>query len=146
MVAGCREQRLAVKFCFLLGKSAAETIVMLKTAYGDLPSVKLESSSGFHVLKMGKCQLKTNPVQDAPQRQAVTKMSTKSMPSFVKSSIQRILSEDLHMGRVVTKFVPRLLTGEQRKRRLQACFELQNQLKGHDSNCPPPLLTGPGPL
>ena len=45
------------------------------------------------------------------------------------SLIQRILSEDLHMGRVAAKFVPRLVTGEQRERRLQACFELQNQLK-----------------
>ena len=34
-MADCREQRAAVKFCFLLGKSAAETIVMLQTAYGD---------------------------------------------------------------------------------------------------------------
>ena len=33
------------------------------------------------------------------------------------------------MGRVAAKFVPRLLTNEQRERRLQACFELQNQLK-----------------
>nr|CAI5823570.1 unnamed protein product [Callosobruchus analis] len=35
------------------------------------------------------------------------------------SSVQRILSEDLHMRRVAAKFVPRLLTGEQRERRLQ---------------------------
>ena len=33
------------------------------------------------------------------------------------------------MGRVAAKFVPRHLTGEQWERRLQACFELQNQLK-----------------
>ncbi|KAJ8961662.1 hypothetical protein NQ318_021260 [Aromia moschata] len=29
------EQRAAVKFCFLLGKNAAETVLMLKTAYKD---------------------------------------------------------------------------------------------------------------
>ena len=28
------------------------------------------------------------------------------------SSIQRILSEELHLGRVAAKFVPRVLTGE----------------------------------
>ena len=37
-------------------------------------------------------------------------------------------SEDF-IGRVAAKFVPRLLTGEQRERRIQACLELQNQLK-----------------
>ncbi|CAB0013034.1 unnamed protein product, partial [Nesidiocoris tenuis] len=45
------------------------------------------------------------------------------------SSIQRIVSKDLHMRRVAAKLVPRLLTDEQRERRLQACFELQNQLQ-----------------
>lgn len=33
VVADYREQRVAVKFYFLLKKSAAETIVVLKTAY-----------------------------------------------------------------------------------------------------------------
>lgn len=33
-----------------------------------------------------------------------------------------IFSEDLNMRRVAAKFVPRLLTDEQRKRRFQACF------------------------
>lgn len=32
------------------------------------------------------------------------------------SSIQRILSKDLHMRRVAAKFVPRLLAGEQNER------------------------------
>ena len=30
------EQRIAVKICVKLGKSATETIVMLSTAYGDV--------------------------------------------------------------------------------------------------------------
>lgn len=31
-----KEQRIAVKFCAKLGKSATETIAMLNTAYGDV--------------------------------------------------------------------------------------------------------------
>ena len=72
-MADCREQRAAVKFCFLLGKSAAETIVMLKTAYGDAALSKTRVYEWFSRF---------------------------------------------------AKFVPHLLTGEQRERRLQACFEL----------------------
>ena len=45
------------------------------------------------------------------------------------SSIQRILSVDLHMRRVSAKFVSRLPTDEQRERRLQACYELQKQFE-----------------
>ena len=31
-----KEQRIAVKFCVKLGKSATETFAMLNTAYGDI--------------------------------------------------------------------------------------------------------------
>lgn len=43
------------------------------------------------------------------------------------------------MRNVADKSVPRLLTDEQRERRLQAYFELQNKLKEDlDTDCPPP--------
>lgn len=49
---------------------------------------------------------------------------------FLKEkSPAEIFSEDLYMRRVAVKFVLRFLIGEQRKYRLHACFELQNQLK-----------------
>ena len=35
MMADNREQRLWVTFCFLLGKSAAETVVMLQEAFKE---------------------------------------------------------------------------------------------------------------
>ena len=35
MMPSLSEQRAAVKFCSLLGKNAAETVLMLKTAYKD---------------------------------------------------------------------------------------------------------------
>lgn len=35
VMADLSEQRAAVKFCFLLGKNAAETVDMLNTAYKD---------------------------------------------------------------------------------------------------------------
>ena len=34
-IGDLKEQRASVKFCFLLGKMAAETVVMLKTAYKE---------------------------------------------------------------------------------------------------------------
>lgn len=44
-MAGCREQFAAVKFSFLLGKSAVKTIVMIKTAHGDVALSK--ATSGY---------------------------------------------------------------------------------------------------
>lgn len=63
----CREEHVAVKFCSLLRKSAAETILMLKTAYEDTALSK--TKVGFNVLILEKSQLKTNPLQDTPQWQ-----------------------------------------------------------------------------
>lgn len=47
-MADCREQHAIVKFCFLFGKLAAETIVRLQTAYGD---AALSKTISFHLLK-----------------------------------------------------------------------------------------------
>jgi len=35
MMAGNKEQRVCVKFCFVLGKSAAETVLMLQEAFKE---------------------------------------------------------------------------------------------------------------
>jgi hypothetical protein len=42
-MADLREQRVCLKFCFKLGKTAAETHQMLKQAFGDNSSVRLLS-------------------------------------------------------------------------------------------------------
>ena len=44
-------------------------------------------------------------------------------------SCQRILTEELHMKRVAAKFVPRLLSEDQRANRLDVCREIKAQLK-----------------
>ena len=45
------------------------------------------------------------------------------------SSCQRILTEELHMKRNAAKFVPRLLSEDQRANRLDVCREMKDQLK-----------------
>jgi len=35
MVADDKEQRVCIKFCFVLGKSAAETVLMLQEAFKE---------------------------------------------------------------------------------------------------------------
>ena len=45
------------------------------------------------------------------------------------NSCQRILTEELHMKRVAAKFIPRLLSEDQRANRLDMCREMKDQLK-----------------
>ena len=157
-MADCQEQRTAVKFCFLLGKSDAETIVMLKTAYGDAALSKTRVYEWFSRFENGEMSIEDQPRSGRPATsrsdENVDKINTLiredrrrtidqlcEMSGISWSSIQRIFSEDLHMGRVAAKFAPRLLPGEQRERRLQACFEFQNQLK-EDPVFFPKVITG----
>jgi len=57
------------------------------------------------------------------------------------SSCQRILTENLHMKRVAAKFIPRLLSEDQRANHLDVCREMIDQLKT-DPNFLSKIITG----
>jgi hypothetical protein len=48
-----KEQRICIKFCFKLGKMAAETHKMLKEAFGDNALGQTETCEWFKRLKNG---------------------------------------------------------------------------------------------
>jgi hypothetical protein len=52
-MADSLEQRAAVKFCFLLGKTAAETVVMQQTAYKEAAMSKTHFYEWFSRFKRG---------------------------------------------------------------------------------------------
>ena len=54
-MADNKEQRVCVKFCFLLGKSAAETVLMLQEAFEEEALSKIQMK--------GKCFADVNEVK-----------------------------------------------------------------------------------
>ncbi|PNF39146.1 hypothetical protein B7P43_G01328 [Cryptotermes secundus] len=56
-MADFREQRAAVKFCFLLGESGAETLEMLKTTYKDDAMGKTQVFEWFSHFKNGEMSI-----------------------------------------------------------------------------------------
>ena len=50
------EQRAVVKFCFLLGKTAGETVVMLETAYKEAALGKTQVYEWFYRFRNGELQ------------------------------------------------------------------------------------------
>jgi hypothetical protein len=50
MMADNRELRVCVKFCFLLGKSAAETVSVLQEVFKE-EALRLKCASNIHVSK-----------------------------------------------------------------------------------------------
>lgn len=115
-MASLSEQRAAVKFCFLLGKNAAETVLMLKTAYQDDAMGKTQVYEWFARFKNGDMSIDDKPRSGRPstaridenvekirelvltdRRQTIDQLSEISGLSW--SSVQRILTEDLGMKR-----------------------------------------------
>ena len=53
-MADFREQRACIKFCFKLGKTAAEYYEMLKTAFGEQAMVRSQTFQWFSQFKAGR--------------------------------------------------------------------------------------------
>ena len=130
-----------MKFCFLLGKTAAE---MCHNAQGRF---KDEVMSTPHVYEWSVCFKrgemsvenqwscghpsmsrtdenveKVHQAVLAKRRRTIDENS--EIKGVSRSSCQCILMEDLMMKRVVAKFVPRLLTEEQKNRHVNVCCDL----------------------
>ena len=166
-MADCREQRAAVKFCFLLGKSAAETIVMLKTAYGDAALSKTRVYEWFSRFKNGEISIEDQPRSGRPATSSsdenVDKINVlvEWRPSsnhwstlWDEWNILEFNSEDFSRrfahGKSCSQICPSQANkGSERAGPHSPHSSLRNAVfdqKWHDTNSPPPLLTGPGPL
>ena len=87
MMAGNEEQTVCMKFCFLLGKSAAETVLMLQEAFKEEALVRLKHASGIHISKGVKCHVTTSQdLADFP----LAKMM-KILKKFAMQSIQIVV-------------------------------------------------------
>jgi hypothetical protein len=96
------EQRVCIKFCVKLSKSANETLEMLREAFGE-HSFKPDSVSlnGIHVSRPVKCQLKMTNVQgnQAPAKQQ--KMLRKCENSITKTIAEQSMSSQTLLGSVM---------------------------------------------
>jgi transposase len=60
------EQLAGVKFCFLLGKTGGETVVMLKTAYREAALGKTQVYEWFSSFRNGELSLADQPRSGRP--------------------------------------------------------------------------------
>ena len=103
-----------MKFCFLLGKTAAETVAMLQTAYKDVAMSKTQVYEWFARFKNGQMSLEDQPRSGRPSTSRTDENITKIHELIMEdrhrttdelvdltgvswSSCQRILNEELGM-------------------------------------------------
>ena len=134
-----KEQRIAVKFCIKLGKSS--TFAMPNTAYGDVV-MKLTACFKWHKRFKGGRQsnddderpgrpstsisgphvYKTNTLVRANRLLTIIELAEKCGISV--GTYYEILTAKLKVHRVSAKFVPRLMTDDQRANRAPICLKL----------------------
>ena len=125
------KERVSVKFCFLLGKTAAEGVTMLEEVLKDKAVGKTSVCWWFNCFKWAEIFLEDHPhcghrtmswtdekVEEVRQtvvadcRQTIDEISEITDVSW--NSCQHFLTEDVMMKWAPAKFVPHLLTEEQK--------------------------------
>ncbi|KAJ8947218.1 hypothetical protein NQ318_001504 [Aromia moschata] len=132
---------MAIKFCVKLEKSAAETIPMLKKAFGvdclsdrqifrwhkafteGREEVNDENRAGRPSTSSSDDNVKR--VRDLlnTDRRLNVRLISESL-DITKTIVHEIVSESLGMRKVCAKLVPKVLTDDQKARRVETCQEL----------------------
>lgn len=139
------EQRAVIKFLVKLNKSDVEIRKMLEEAYGESASKKTcvnkwgqrfcegrqslqddERSGRPSTSTTGEKIEEVERLMNTDRRLTVAEVAAECDISF--GSAQSILTEKLHMRRVAAKMVPRLLTADQKERRMVAAIEILEML------------------
>lgn len=153
-----KEQRLAVKFCVKLGKNATETFAMLNRAYGDVAMKRTACFRWHERFKCGRQSIEDNERPGRPSTstddphvdrinslvRANRRLTIRELAEECEISVgscHEILTEKLKMHRVAAKFVPRLMTDDQKANRVQVCQELLDRSE-EDENFLSRIITG----
>jgi len=123
------KQRICIKFCFKIGKTATETYQLLQQAYGKDAMGRTQVFDWFRRFKEGRTSVESDPrlgrASTSRSEEMIAKVRT-VIPNNRRLTVREIaddcgisvgscdanLTDDLHMKRVCVRFVPRLLTDD----------------------------------
>jgi len=132
------EQTANIKFCVKLGKYKVETFEMIRCAYRNEAMSCVRCFKWHASFKRGRTSLEDDERSGRPSTSSTLKnvetiqglvhedcrRTIKDIAAIVNLSygtVQTILTCDLNMHRVAAKFVPRLLTPEQKEHHVAIC-------------------------
>ena len=129
------EQRVNLKFLVKLGKTASESYALLHQVYGELTMSRTRTFEWHKQFKEGREDCEDDPRSGRPltsrsvenidrvrqlvraDRRLTVRMIADDL-SISKDSVWAILTEHLEMRKVCAKMVPKLLSQEQKERRV----------------------------
>src|SRR5215468_520408 len=153
-----KEQRVCIKFCANLGKSATETLEMIQQGFGDQSLSRAQVFQWHARFKTGRTSVDdderigrptscTTPETFARIQKLICQdrcLTIRDIAEEVEvgyGTCQRVLTEQLCMHRVAAKFVPRILTADQKQQRVNVCTGLR-QLASNDETFLSRVITG----
>jgi len=152
------ERQVCLRRCANLGKSATETLTLIQQAFGDqsLSRVQVfqwhaQFTTGYtsvdddkHTGRPTSC---TTPETVARIQELVHQDRRRTIHDIAErvgfgyGTCQQVLTEELGIHGVTAKFVPRILTADQKQQRVNICTELR-QLASDDETFLSRAITG----
>ena len=123
-----KEQQVYIKFCANLGKSATETFEMIQQGFGDQSLSRTQVFQWHAPFKTGRTSVDnyehtgwrtscTTPETVAQIQELIRQDRRLTIAEEVEvgyGTCQRVLTEELGMYRLAAKYVPRILTADQK--------------------------------
>ena len=149
---------MCLKFCANLGKSATETLTMIQQTFGD-QSLSCAQMFQWHA-RFKTSRTSVGDDEHARRTRTCTTLETvariqellrqdrrRTIHDIAEEvgigygTCQRVVTEELGMHRMAAKFVPRILTADQKQQRVNICTELR-QLASADEPFLSRVITG----
>ena len=131
-----KEQRVCIKFCANLGKSATETLEMIQQGFGDQSLSRAQVFQWHARFKTGRTS-----VDDDERTGRPTSCTTPETVARIQELVRHDRRPTIRVHRVAAKFVPRILTADQKQQRVNVCTELR-QLASDDETFLSKVITG----
>ena len=140
------EQRINIKFCVRLGKTATETLKMLCNVYGDSSMSRTRFFEWRKQFVEGREDVEDDSKSGRPctsttdtniekvrqlvhSDRCITICVIANKVGMDKEAVYTILVDILGLQKVSAKMVPGLLTEEQKSQRLNACRDILQQME-----------------
>ncbi|UYV61631.1 hypothetical protein LAZ67_1005658, partial [Cordylochernes scorpioides] len=135
------KQRICIEFCVKLQISATDTFQMLNKAFPNTAPKRTTVFEWHSRFKAGRISIEDDPRQGRPTFQRTdenvqkitdlikenprtTLLELEQDTGISKTTIGRIVTEDLRLKKTPAKFIPRFLTNEQKLCRLATCEDM----------------------
>ncbi|UYV71886.1 hypothetical protein LAZ67_9000881 [Cordylochernes scorpioides] len=140
------KQRICIEFCVKLQISATDTFEMLNKAFPNNAPKRTTVFEWHSRFKAGRISIEDDPRQGHPTFQRTdenvqkitdlikenprtTLLELEQDTGISKTTIGRIVTEDLRLKKTPAKFIPRFLTNEQKLCRLATCEDMLEMIR-----------------